>query len=416
MRQLPRDHHITLLCVCYLSQLLIGSSQPFGLPAGVLLAVLAVSTALQLAVYRLLERRGFPASPFFARLLALLLCFTAGYDFVKADRFYRAVTSQSFSFWWLTGCMLLIGWYAARCGRPTVLRIALPVLALVLASLTGLAFAGGGRLENLLPVRLPRRHWGRAGLVFLEYTFTCEPLLWFYWHTHPAPVAVLPSKGEAPPAHEDGTAEETKSDKRQKGAARPAQENGAVPIQKDGSAPAPKDNTVPATDAQKAATSDTGGIPPTAQNAPGAARAGGWRVAVWLRFGVLAAFAVLAELTLGERFASSPQVFGVLSLVSAGADAGHIGAVYHCIWLMALAVRVCAVCCTLRELCARLLPALAPRRRLLLEGGGLVAAALLWAALWQQDCLVALAAGVLLCLAVLPLAGRGQKPAAKDDG
>lgn len=338
MRQLLQKRDAALLCVCYLAQLLIGTSQPFGLPAGLLVPVLAVGTLLQLAVYRLLRRRQFPASRAFGWLLAVCLGFAAGYDFVKADHFYRAVTSQNFSFWWLTACMLLIGWYAARCGRATVQRIAGPVLVLTLVSLVFLCAAGSGRLENLQPLSARRPDWQRALVVLLEYTFTAEPLLWFTWRTHPLPgeQAVLPGESTTP-------AGSTAKDRRR------------------------------------------------AEDAP-------WQAAVWLRFGVMALFSVLAELTLGRRFAGTPQVFGTLSLVSTGANAGHAGVLYHCVWLMALAVRVCALCCTLRGLCATLLPKMPARRRVAAEGAALIFSALLWAALWQRDCLVALSAAALALL------------------
>lgn len=328
---------LALLSVCYLAQLLIGASQPFGLPAGQLLAVLAAGTLVQLAVYRLLAQRRLPASPVWGWALALLLCLNAGYDIVRADRFYRAVTAQELSFWWLTASMLLIGWYAARCGRPTVLRTALPVLAALGASLLALALTGSLRLENLQPLQWHKANGGRMALVFLEYTFSAEPLLWLFWRAHPLQAAEAAAGGQA--------------------------------------------------------------------------RAG--QGAAALRWASASVFAVLGELTLGSRFAGTPQVFGVLSLVSAGADANHGGALYHGVWLMALAVRVCAVCCTLREVCAGLLPKTPQLRRVLAEGAALLAAAALWGLLWQRDCLTLLAAGALLLTGGALLTGKGKPNAQK---
>ena len=69
----------------------------------------------------------------------------------------------------LIGCMLLIGWYAAHCGRDTVLRAAQPVLVVLLLSLVVLAASGSYRLESLSFVRwedIPLRQMTK---VFVEY-------------------------------------------------------------------------------------------------------------------------------------------------------------------------------------------------------------------------------------------------------
>ncbi len=331
MKKVRQREHALLLTVCYLAQLMIGTAQPFGLPATVLLPVLAAGTLVQLGLYRLLEGRQFAASPVFGGALAVYFCLLAGYDFVRADRFYRSVTDQQYSFWWLTGCMLLLGWYAAACGRPAVLRAALPVLAGLGLSLAVLAFTCSLRPEYLTLPELADVDLARAGQVFMHYTFGGEVLLWYYWRSHP-----------------------------------------------------------------------------TAQGDKGPSIAG-WRAAVLTRFLVLAAFVLLAQLTLGPRFAQMPQVFGVLSLVASGSDAGHSGVVWHCIWLMALALRVCAVCCTLRELCADLLPRWPAPRRLLAQGTALAGAALVWTFLEQQDSLTLLAGGGgLLVLSALCCKKKGE--------
>ncbi len=337
MNRVQEKRHGILLSVCYLSQLVIATAQPLGLPAGVLIPVLFAGTLVLQLLYRLLVRRSFFKSRLAAAAASLLFCFAAGYDFVRAERFYRTVTSQRLSFWWMIGCMLLIGWYAACCGRDTVLRAAQPVLAVLLLSLLILAVTGSYRLEELSFVRMDGVVPKRAGVVLLEYVFSGELLLWFYWNSHPEPSALPPQKKTG----------------KEKGAA-------------------------------------------------------GWQAAVWLRFAVLSAFAVLGELALGARAAQTPQVFGVLSLVASGADAGHAGVLYHCIWLTALAVRVCAVCCTLCELGTRFLPGFSTAGRTFCAGVPLVGAAILWEALWRQDCLLWLSsAAAVLTAAALVCKKRG---------
>ncbi len=340
MKDRSGTHGSALLCVCYLSQLIIGTAQPFGLPAGLLIPLFAAATLLQQLLYRLLSHRHFRDGGVYLWLLAALLCFVAGYDFVRAERFYRAVTSENFSFWWLMACMLLIGWYAAHCGRPALQRAALPVLAALLLSLAVLAFTGDYRLEALSFVRPTAEQLPQMGRVFWEYTFGGELLLWLYWNAHPASTAA----GEALPHFR-------------------------------------------------------------------------WSGVLWLRFGVAAAFALLGELALGDRFAGTTQLFGTLSLVSAGADAGHGGALYHCIWLTALTLRVCAVCCTLRELGVLLLPSRRAGQRLAAEGIALAAAAILWAALWHRNCLLWLAVGVsVLTAAAWPFTKRARPLRRPDRG
>ena len=132
---------------------------------------------------------------------------------------------------------------------------------------------------------------------------------------------------------------------------------------------------------------------------------GGWSAVLWLRFIAASLVAVLGELALGARAAHTPQIPGVLSMVSAGADAGHGGAVYHCIWLTALAVRVCAHCCALDGLAQRVLPQRTVGVRLLLCGVLLVGTAILWEALWRQDTLFWLCTAVLLFTAAAVIGG-----------
>ncbi len=321
MKTTRRRQHALLLTVCYLAQMVIGTSQPFGLHAMQLLPVLAAGTLTQLLLYRWLQHKTFCRSRLFCGALAVFFCLMAGYDFVRADRFYRAVTEQQYSFWWLTGCMLLLGWYAAACGRHTVLRAALPVLAGMGLSLGVLALTCSLQPQNLLPHTQAAPDIGRMLQVYLQYTFGGEVLLWYYWSAHPT---------------------------------------------------APEETDTPA---------------------PAVA---GWQGAVLARFVIMVVFVLLAQMTLGPRFTNMPQVFGVLSLVSGGRDAAHGGALWHCVWLMALALRVCAICCTLKELCRTLLPAWPPVRRLLILGAALCGGALLWTVFWQQDCLTALAAGCAL--------------------
>ena len=126
MKCIQDKRYAILLSVCYLSQLVIATARPSGLPAGVLVLLFAAGALLQLVLYRLLSRNQFFDSKTAKILIALLLSLAAGYDFTRAERFYRAVTARQLSFWWLIGCMLLIGWYAAHCGRDTVLRAAQP--------------------------------------------------------------------------------------------------------------------------------------------------------------------------------------------------------------------------------------------------------------------------------------------------
>lgn len=331
MKTIRDNRHAVLLCVCYLSQLVIAPAQPTGLGAAALVPLFLVGTLLQLLLYRILARRSFFESAAVLGLTALLLCFAVGCDFVRAERFYRAVTSRQLSFWWIIGCMLLIGWYAAHCGRETVLRAAQPVLAVLLLSLCVLAFTGSYRTEALAFLQPQTLVSARAAKVLLKYTCSTELLLWLYWNTHPQTPAVLPEGGGA---------------------------------------------------AHVAAVEHIG-----------------WRTAVWVRFAAAASFAVLGELALGARAADTPQIPGILSLVSAGADAGHGGAVYHCIWLTALAVRVCACCCMLDKLTERVLPRCTTGVRMLLCGVLLVGAAIVWEAFWRQDTLLWLSIAVLLFIA-----------------
>lgn len=326
---MKKENHTVVLGICFAAQLLIGTSQPFGVSAGVLLWVLLISTVVQLLLFRFLQQRKFVDSPLFLAYLSLFLLFMAGYDLVKADRFYRAVTSGEFSFWWLTGCMLFLGWYAARCGRATVLRAALPVLALTLISLAVLAVTGSYRPENLLPVEMHSSLLPRVVVLFVEYTFTGELLLWFYWKEHACPV------------------------------------NG--------------------------------------ESATSCERFTGWPAAVILRFVLMALFAVLAEMKLGARFAQTPQVFGLLSLIGVGGSGACIGAVYHCIWLAALALRVGAVCVTLREADTALFPKLSAPARSAAEIVGLLIAAALWTGFWQQDCLLGISCCVMTGLIAVAL-------------
>lgn len=336
MKCIQDKRYAILLSVCYLSQLVIATARPSGLPAGVLVLLFAAGALLQLVLYRLLSRKQFFDSKTAKILIALLLSLAAGYDFTCAERFYRAVAARQLSFWWLIGCMLLIGWYAAHCGRDTVLRAAQPVLVVLLLSLVVLAASGSYRLESLSFVRwedIPLRQMTK---VFVEYTFSTELLLWLYWNTHPQPSAV-------------------------------PQQRAAV-----------------------------------AKTQAGILH-GGWKLAIRLQFFFAALFAVLGELALGTRAAQTPQLFGVLSLISSGADAGHGSTLYHCVWLTALAVRVCAHCCVLTELWVQILPQWTEKGRMLFSGILLIGAAILWEALWRQECTIWLGVAVLLFAAAAHL-------------
>lgn len=326
MKKIRDNRRAVLLGVCYLSQTVIASAQPYGLGAAALVPLFLLATLLQNVLYRVLSRRRFFKSTAAAGMTALLLCAAVGHDFVRAERFYRAVTARQLSFWWLIGCMLLIGWYAARCGRETVLRAAQPVFAGVLLSLAVLACSGRYRMEALAFLQPQTLLSTGAVRVLLEYIGSTELLLWFYWSTYPQATAVSPQS-----AGTDEPAEYT-----------------------------------------------------------------GWRAALWLRFVAAALLAVLGELALGTRAAQTPQLAGVLSLVSAGADAGHGGAVYHSVWLTALAVRVCAHCCVLSELAQQVLPRRTAGVRLAVCGVLAVGAAIAWEALWRQDTLLWLGAAVLI--------------------
>jgi hypothetical protein len=336
MEKIRTDRCTVLLCVCYLSQLVIAPAQPAGLGAAAQVLLFFLGTLLQLLLYRVLSRRCFFHGTA-AGLTALLLCFAVGFDFVRAERFYRAITARQLSFWWIIGCMLLIGWYAAHCGYRTVLRAAQPVLVLLLLSLGVLAMTASGRPEALAFPQLREIPSVRAAQALLEYTCSTELLLWLYWHTYPQAAAV------------------------------------------------PK-----RTDTEAAAVETSG-----------------WRAVLWLRFAAAALLAVLGELTLGERAADTPQLAGVLSMVSTGADAGHGGAVYHCIWLTALAVRVGAHCCVRYGLVQQVLPRRTAGMRQLLCGVLLIGTAVLWEALWRQQLLLWLSAAVLL-LAAAAVIGIGK--------
>lgn len=337
MRKEIQASHTALLCVCGLSQLVIGTAQPSGLPAGILVLLFAFSTLVQTALFRALHGRRLLSSRFFLWTFAVLLLFAVGYDVVRADRFYRAVTSESFSFRWLMVSMLLLGWYASLCGRDTLLRAAQPVLAVLLLSLAVLAVRGSYRLESLQFVQLDISLVPDAMRAFLEYTFGSELLVWLYWQERPVPSAL---------------------------AGKNCQE-------------------------QKTRVSFF--------------KSAGWPALLWLRFAAASGFALLGELALGARARQQPQLFGALSLISAGADSGHGGVVYHCVWLAALALRVCALCCTLFEVEKMLLV----RKKTPLYFAVLMlpaaAAAVFWAALWRQNCqswlsgaVLVLAAGILL--------------------
>lgn len=333
MRKETRTGHTALFCVCGLSQLVIGTAQPSGLPAGVLLWVFALSTLVQAVLFRALHGRQLLSSRFFLWTFAVLLFFAVGYDVVRADRFYRAVTSESFSFQWLMVIMLLLGWYASRCGRDTLLRAAQPVLASLLLSLAVLALRGSYRLEGLLFVQPDASLLPAAARAFLEYTFGTELLLWLYWQEHPVSAAVY---GENSP-EQTALAAFSKAD--------------------------------------------------------------GRYAFLWLRFAAASGFAVLGELTLGARAQQQPQLFGALSLISAGADSGHGGVVYHCVWLAALAFRVCALCCTLFEVEKMLLRQKKTPVLFAVQLLPAAAAAVFWAALWRQNCQSWLAGAVLVLAA-----------------
>lgn len=333
MRKETQASHTALLCVCGLSQLVIGTAQPSGLPAGVLILLFALSTLVQAGMFRMLHGRRLLASRFFLWLFAVLLLFAVGYDVVRADRFYRAVTSESFSFQWLMVSMLLLGWYASRCGRDTLLRAAQPVLALLLISLAVLGVRGNYRLEGLLFVQPDSSLLPDAARAFLEFTFGAELLIWLYWQECPVSAAA----------------------------------------------------------ADKNISAQTARIDP--------AKTAGWPALLWLRFAVASCFALLGELALGARAQQQPQLFGALSLISAGADSGHGGVMYHCVWLAALTLRVCALCCTLFELEKMLFRQKKTPVYFLVLMLPAAAAAVFWAALWRQNCQSWLAGAVLVLAA-----------------
>lgn len=333
MKNEAKNPCAALLCVCYLAQLTVGAAQPFALPTQLTIPLLAAATLLQSVLYHSLRDSGAFSAAVFPAAAAVFFCFAAGFDVVRAERFYRAVTSERFSFWWLTVSLLLIGWYAAHCGRDTLLRAAQPVLAALLLSLAVLAVMGSYRPERLVFAEWEPSLLRSAGRVFLEYTFSAEVLLWLFWKT----------------------ADET-----------PAQ--------------------------REAAAEKAGGSLQPVRNDAGC----GPQIALWLRFGIAVAFVLLGELALGRRAPGEAQLFGVLSLISAGADAGRGGVVYHCIWLTALALRVCALCSVLHEWGKSRFPQLKSAARFAAETLPVAATAVFWAIVWRQSCQVWLAAAALV--------------------
>ncbi|GEM_PF-3837472 len=295
-----------LLVICYLSRMVIGSSQPFGVQPAALICIVAAGTLLQLAVIGWLKGLQPPANRVMCGLLTLCLSITAAYDFIKADRFYRGVTSQHFVFWWLTAGMVLFGWYAAFCGFAAVQRMAKPVYLLMMLSLIILALTGDYTRQNLPVVTPDKENTVQTVNLLLQYTFSGEELLWVCWQ-------------------QDGFGENIKKT-----------------------------------------------VPPL-------------RKAMLIRTVFIVIFSLLGGMALGEGFATTPQIFGRLSLQSGGQNAAYTGVLYHTVWLAALAVRVGVICCTVKDLVRKSLPDCPARIRFGLVSGVILAGCIYWNNSWQQD-------------------------------
>lgn len=167
-----------MLTLCYLAQLLIGTSQPFGLSALPLIGVGAAGTAVQFFLFVLLKKR--PGKDSFPVRILMTASFPMmiGYDLVKGDRFCQSVSAEHMTFIWLMVCMLLIGFYAAHCGRHALERASQICSALVLISLAALALHGRYQIENLEFFQKGSVSQWQTARVFLEFAFSGELLLW----------------------------------------------------------------------------------------------------------------------------------------------------------------------------------------------------------------------------------------------